>query len=152
MPKWRDDPAAVRPMLASLDEPPITRQGLVYEPKYDGIRALVDLRPPAGKGQTPHVALYSRNGRDKTAQFPEVVAALLKLVAKLDAPVLLDAEIVAFDDDGTPLGFGDLQGRIHLKADSDIARAAKARPAVLVAFDDRRQLCRIGDNLVNGFW
>jgi len=34
-------------MLASLDEPPVAQRGLIYEPKYDGIRALVDLRPPA---------------------------------------------------------------------------------------------------------
>jgi bifunctional non-homologous end joining protein LigD len=135
MPKWRGDPAKVRPMLASLDEPPIVQEGLVYEPKYDGIRALVDLRPPARRGPGPHVALYSRNGRDKAAQFPEIVAALEKLVSKLETPLLLDAEIVAIDADGTPLGFGNIQRRIHLKAEVDIARARKAQPAALILFD-----------------
>ena len=31
------------PMLASLQEPPVTQPGLVYEPKYDGIRAIVEI-------------------------------------------------------------------------------------------------------------
>ena len=73
---WRENPATVRPMLASLDEPPIDQAGLVYEPKYDGIRALVDVRPPARRGGEPTVALYSRNGREKHAQFPGIVRAL----------------------------------------------------------------------------
>ena len=32
-------------MLATLAEPPLTGAGLVYEPKYDGIRALVSVEP-----------------------------------------------------------------------------------------------------------
>ncbi len=70
---WRESPASVRPMLASLDEPPVFQRGLFFEPKYDGIRALVDLAPPAKRGAAPHVALYSRNGNDKTRQFPGIV-------------------------------------------------------------------------------
>ena len=60
-------------MLASLSEPPVTQQGLVYEPKYDGIRAIVEVRPGGG------VTIYSRNGIDKTAQFPGIAAALVSL-------------------------------------------------------------------------
>jgi hypothetical protein len=43
--RWTEDPASVRPMLATLADPPLAQPGLIYEPKYDGIRALVDLRP-----------------------------------------------------------------------------------------------------------
>ena len=43
--KWREKPDTVRPMLATLADPPLTGQGLVYEPKYDGIRALVHVGP-----------------------------------------------------------------------------------------------------------
>ena len=85
--KWRENPADVRPMLASLDEPPVAQAGLIYEPKYDGIRALVDLRPGRGKAAPPTVALYSRNGNDKTAQFPEVVRALQSVGARVDGAV-----------------------------------------------------------------
>jgi bifunctional non-homologous end joining protein LigD len=37
----RDD---LRPMLASLDDAPRVSPGLVYEPKYDGIRAIVEIK------------------------------------------------------------------------------------------------------------
>src|SRR5713101_3582975 len=113
MPPWRENPADVRPMLASLSDPPIAQRGLVYEPKYDGIRALVDIQSASRAGQ-PHIALYSRNGRDKSAQFPEIVRTLASIARRLPGPVLLDAEIVATDAQATPLGFQHIQGRIHL--------------------------------------
>ena len=122
-------------MLASLEEPPIHQPGLVYEPKYDGIRALVDVRPPAKRGAEATVALYSRNGREKHAQFPGIVRALAAMAGKLDGPVLLDGEIVAVDARGVPLGFQHLQGRIHLTSTGDIERAERAQPAALVLFD-----------------
>ncbi len=122
-------------MLASLEEPPINQAGLVYEPKYDGIRALVDVRPPAKRGGKPTVALYSRNGREKHAQFPGIVRALAAMARKLDGPLLLDGEIVAVDARGVPLGFQHIQGRIHLTSAGDIERAERAQPAALVLFD-----------------
>jgi len=135
MPPWRENPADVRPMLASLADPPVSQHGLVYEPKYDGIRALVDLRPPSGRKAVPHVAIYSRNGNDKTKQFPEIAAMLAALGRKLKGPVLLDGEIVATGKDATPLGFQHIQGRIHLSGASEIQRALKQQPAALVVFD-----------------
>ena len=42
---------SVRPMLATLEDAPLQSEGLVYEPKYDGIRALVEIdsgQPRAG--------------------------------------------------------------------------------------------------------
>jgi len=121
-------------MLASLDPPSAVQPGFVYEPKYDGIRALVDLRPSHGT-EPSHVAIYSRNGHAKEHQFPAIVTALKKIAGKLKGPLLLDGEIVATDPKGRPLPFGRLQGRIHLTAATDIARAEKAQPAALVVFD-----------------
>ena len=109
-------------MLASLDDPPIAQRGMVYEPKYDGIRALVDLAPPPKRSADPRVRLYSRNGNDKTAQFPAIVAALASIGKTLDAPLLLDGEIVAVDAAGRPLGFQYIQGRIHRTTKSEIDR------------------------------
>ena len=146
MSRWREDPAAVRPMLASLDAPPVVQPGFFYEPKYDGIRALADLRPPPRRGAAPVVAVYSRNGNEKTAQFPALAAALGRIAATLDGPVLIDGEIVALDRDGRPLGFQHIQGRIHLTSASDIARADADRPAAFIAFD----LLRDGDEDVRG--
>src|SRR5215471_196734 len=89
---------------ARLDDP-----GFVYEPKYDGIRAVVEIEP-RGK----HVTLWSRLGNDKTRQFPEIAGALERWAKALDEPLVLDGEIVALDAQGQPTGFQNLQGRIHL--------------------------------------
>ena len=112
MRKWIEDPAGVRPMLATTATAPLESADLVYEPKYDGIRALASVTPASPAA----VRLWSRLGNEKTAQFPEVVGVLQKWARTLDRPVLLDGEVVALDDRGEPTGFQNLQGRIHLKA------------------------------------
>ena len=105
-----------------------------FEPKYDGIRALVVLDP----GAPP--ALYTRLGRDKTGQFPDVADALAAFGGRLRRPLLLDGEIVAVDDDGAALPFQHLQDRLHVSAAA--ARASSQRvPTALVVFD----LLREGD-------
>lgn len=137
--KWREKIEKVRPMLASTDEPPKAQRGLVYEPKYDGIRALVELQPSG-------VRLFSRNGIDKTDQFPAIAAALGKINAKLKAPLVLDGEIVAIDKQGKPLGFQQIQHRIGLTGASEIARAERDHPAAIILFD----LLRDGDDDLRG--
>ncbi len=132
-------------MLASLDPPPVVQTGMVYEPKYDGIRAIIDLQPASGRAHA-RIAIYSRNGHAKAHQFPAIVAALEKIATRVKGPLLLDGEIVATDATGRPLPFGRLQGRIHLTAATDIARAEKAQPAALVVFD----LLRDNDRDVRG--
>ncbi|CAN5645533.1 hypothetical protein BH23ACI1_BH23ACI1_29130 [soil metagenome] len=127
--KWRDSPASVRPMLATLASAPLDSPGLIYEPKYDGIRALVHLEP-AGT-----VRIWSRLGNEKTSQFPSIVTALQRIARRLKGPLLVDGEIVALDDQGRPAGFQRLQGRIHLTSARDVAQVEKAQPVALVAFD-----------------
>jgi bifunctional non-homologous end joining protein LigD len=125
-------------MLATLaDDAPLQNPRLVYELKYDGIRALVDLRPGARGG----VTIRSRLGNDKTAQFPEVARELARFASRLDAPLLVDGEIVALDGRGRPASFQRLQGRMHLTSPGDIDRAAKTQPVALYLFD----LLRDGD-------
>ena len=112
----------------------LSRPELVFEPKYDGIRALVALDGSA----TP--CLYTRLGRDKTAQFPDLVEPLAALGRRLRRPVLLDGEIVATGEDGAALPFQHLQERLH--ATGGAVRAAVRRvTAALVVFD----LLRDGD-------
>lgn len=120
-------------MLASLTDPPIVGAGLVYEPKYDGVRALASIEFTPRKGAT--VSLYSRNGLEKQAQFPEVTTALEALGATLKRPVLIDGEIVAVNPAGRPLSFQHIQGRIHLRGTQEIADAARRQPTIFVAFD-----------------
>src|SRR5438105_8051839 len=98
----------LQPMLASLADAPLDDPHLVYEPKYDGIRAIVEI------GANGVVRLWSRLGNEKTKQFPEIAAALQKWARRRKEPLVLDGEIVALDDKGEPTGFQNLQGRIHL--------------------------------------
>src|SRR5690349_919465 len=116
-------------MLAAATAAPLKDERFVYEPKYDGIRAIVDVRT------TGEVHLWSRLGNEKTAQFPEIAHALQKIGRKLKASVVLDGEIVALDDAGEPMGFQQLQGRIHLSGREDEAGGLRTRPAGLIAFD-----------------
>ena len=123
-------------MLATLAEAPLKQKGLVYEPKYDGIRALVEIVPGANGAKA---RIWSRNGNEKTAQFPAIVRALEAATRTLDAPLVIDGEIVALDESGRLAGFQRLQGRMHLKDARDAERAEAAQPAVLVAFDLLRE-------------
>ena len=91
-------------MLASLADAPLDDPQLVYEPKYDGIRAIVEV---AAGGAT---RLWSRLGNEKTHQFPAIAAALEHWGRRRKAPLVLDGEIVALDAKGQPAGFQQLQG------------------------------------------
>ncbi len=130
-------------MLATLSEPPLTGAGLLFEPKYDGIRALIHVAP---RRPQPEVRLWSRLGNDKTSQFPAIVHALQAWGTKLKGPVLLDGEIVALDADGRPAGFQKLQGRIHLLDSKDVERLEKEQPVAILLFD----LLRDGDEDIRG--
>jgi len=119
-------------MLALLADAPLQDPNLAYEPKYDGIRAIVEL---ASGGRPESVRIYSRNGNDKTRQFPEIARALAEYGRRLKAGVVLDGEVVALDRDGEPAGFQRLQGRIHLSSDAGALRASREVPVAFIAFD-----------------
>jgi bifunctional non-homologous end joining protein LigD len=77
-------------MLATLADAPFHRPGWVWEEKYDGIR-LIAIKDGA------RVRLLTRNDRDRSADFPDMAAAL----AALPAPTLvLDGEAVVVDAAG----------------------------------------------------
>src|SRR5215212_9871430 len=114
----------VAPMLASTGDAPLDSPDFAYEPKYDGIRAIA----VTGARET---TLWSRLGNQKTSQFPEIVDALRQWTAKRGHPTVLDGQIVALDADGHPIGFQNLQGRIHIKG----APAADAARIAFIVFD-----------------
>ena len=119
--QWRDTAASVRPMLASTTDAPLDSADFAYEPKYDGIRAIVSIE----RGE---VRLWSRLGNEKTTQFPDIIHAVGDWARGVDRPLVLDGEIVALDARGAPAGFQDLQGRMHLKV-------AKSSPVAIIFFD-----------------
>jgi bifunctional non-homologous end joining protein LigD len=118
--------ASLEPMYASIGTE-IPGDGWTFEPKYDGIRVLAFTTEA-------DVKLITRNGKDKAAQFPEVVAALKKLASQTKRAFLLDGEIVALID-GKPARFQELQGRMHVKEPRMIERLSTSTPAALALFD-----------------
>lgn len=86
----RRKPAFVEPMKAVLVDDVPQGEDWIYELKFDGVRALAI---KDGKG----IELISRNAKDFTGKFPEIVDALKTLRCK-DA--VLDGEIVALDEEG----------------------------------------------------
>ena len=129
-------------MLATLADPPLTGKQLVYEPKYDGIRAIAEITP----GRQTTARLWSRLGNEKTSQFPSVVAELERFGRTAGRPLVIDGEMVALDRDGKPTGFQKLQGRIHLLGAKDVERIEREQPVAYIAFD----LLRDGDDDVRG--
>jgi bifunctional non-homologous end joining protein LigD len=131
----------ILPMLASLGKEMPNDRNWTFEPKYDGIRVLAFVAPGAAR-------LITRNAKDKTAQFPEIVAELMKLPGRTRKPLVLDGEIVALRD-GEAARFQDLQGRMHLANARSITRLAKEQPAAFIAFDI---LLDGDDALMNESW
>jgi ATP-dependent DNA ligase len=112
----------IEPMLAKPAATLPPGPGLIYEPKWDGFRALVF----RGDGD---VYLQSRDLKPLDRYFPELHAAL---GAALPAGCVLDGEIVIATPHG--LDFDALLQRIHPAA-SRVAMLAAATPASFVAFD-----------------
>jgi ATP-dependent DNA ligase len=76
------------------------------------------------------VRLWSRNGNDFTAKFPDVQAAL---ESQLTTDCVLDGELVVWT--GDRLDFDALQQRMVNTAATVRRRLAPAQPASFVAFD-----------------
>jgi bifunctional non-homologous end joining protein LigD len=138
-------------MLATLPsrEPSLKLKDYVYEPKVDGIRAIVEVLPGSPRAS---VRLWSRNGNEKTAQFPDVVDGVGTWLKKITAPVVLDGEVVALDEEGRPASFQRIQHRIHVTVPGFNSRkkilSPEEQPVAFVAFDllrdgdrDLRNLC-----------
>jgi len=112
----------IEPMLAKLAEELPTGGGFLYEPKWDGFRAIV-FRGDAD------LYIQSRDLRPLDRYFPELHDALL---AGLPRRSVVDGEIVIATPHG--LDFELLQLRLHPAA-SRIAKLAKETPSSFVAFD-----------------
>ncbi len=117
-------PPSFTPMLAEGGHQAFDDPRWRFEAKLDGIRALASLN-------TGETKLSTRNGRDITDQYPEL-HMIHELVNQVNA--VLDAEIVAFDEDGKN-SFEALQQRMNLSNEREIKRAGTRIPVALVAFD-----------------
>ena len=111
-------------MLAKLaDDLPAGGAGFLYEPKWDGFRAIVF------RGGADEVFIQSRDLRPLDRYFPELHDTLR---ARLPDRAVVDGEIVIVTPHG--LDFDLLQLRLHPAA-SRVAKLASETPASFVAFD-----------------
>src|SRR5512144_3411168 len=112
----------VEPMLAKASDGLPTGDGWLYEPKWDGFRALVFR-------DGDEVFTQSRDLKPLDRYFPELAEPLR---ASLPERCVLDGEVVIARD-GT-LDFEALLLRIH-PAESRVRMLAEASPASFVAWD-----------------
>ncbi|HZF80576.1 MAG TPA: ATP-dependent DNA ligase [Rubrivivax sp.] len=112
----------IEPMLAKIAESLPAEPGFLFEPKWDGFRAIV-----FNTGE--QTLLQSRDLKPLNRYFPELERALQGVLPK---GCVLDGEIVVVSSKG--LDFDALQQRIHPAA-SRITKLAQQTPASFVAFD-----------------
>jgi bifunctional non-homologous end joining protein LigD len=117
-------PPAFQPMLAEGGWKAFDDPAWWFEPKFDGIRSMTTMGTDATR-------LVTRNGRDVSDKYPEL-RMIHELVDQVNA--VLDAEIVAFDEDGKN-SFEVLQQRMNLSNEREIKRISSRIPVALVAFD-----------------
>jgi ATP-dependent DNA ligase len=95
--------------------------GTVYEPKWDGYRAILE-RTSAG------CRVWSRNGADLASGFPEIVQAARE---QLEPGTVIDGELVVWRDDR--LDFGALASRLAYRGRR--RPPGDLPPVSLLAFD-----------------
>jgi ATP-dependent DNA ligase len=117
----------IKPQLALSRKVLPEGEDWVYEPKYDGFRAIAYV-------EGDDVYLQSRGGKPLRRYFPEVKFP--------EGRYVLDGELVILGEDGRE-EFDALQNRLH-PAESRVRMLAEQTPALFRAFDllavDRRKL------------
>ncbi|MDL4842043.1 DNA ligase D [Aquibacillus rhizosphaerae] len=101
----------------------------VYEVKYDGFRSVL-------LWDEEHVSLISRNGKDLSNNFPEIISFCKekKAIFAEFLPIKLDGELVILNTE-LQANFSLLQQRGRLKSIEKIKHASSLRPAHLLCFD-----------------
>ncbi|AYY14043.1 DNA ligase D [Actinobacteria bacterium YIM 96077] len=120
-------PGSIEPMKAVPAESsqlPSDEDAWAFEVKWDGVRALAF----RAEGS---LRLISRTGTDITKQYPEIAPLARQLGAR---QVVLDGELVAFDDNGRP-SFQHLQPRMNVTSDAKIRQHQRTHPVTYIIFD-----------------
>ncbi|KZZ83749.1 DNA ligase D [Bacillus sp. SJS] len=100
-----------------------------YEVKYDGFRAILYI-------ERDFITLISRNGKDLSILFPEILEFVHKLMPSIQPflPVTLDGELASLRS-SLSADFMDIQVRGRLKSANRIQQASANDPCKLLVFD-----------------
>ena len=113
----------IEPMLAKIAEEIPPEGPFLFEPKWDGFRAIIF------RGKGDDVYIQSRDSRPLDRYFPDLHESMLE---RLPENCVVDGEIVIATPQG--LDFDALQLRLHPAA-SRVEKLAKETPSSFVAFD-----------------
>ncbi|HUE28008.1 MAG TPA: DNA polymerase ligase N-terminal domain-containing protein, partial [Solirubrobacteraceae bacterium] len=117
-------PEHVVPMLARSGALPPDQSRWAFEIKWDGVRSIAYIQPG-------RLRLESRNLNEITTGYPEIRGILDQTGMR---ELVLDGEIVAFDEQGKP-SFERLQRRMHVRSQSGVRRLTASVPVVYAIFD-----------------
>jgi bifunctional non-homologous end joining protein LigD len=118
-------PERIVPMLARPSATvPKPESRWSFEVKWDGVRAIAYIQPG-------RIRLESRNLNDITEAYPEL-RGLVRAAGMRE--LVLDGEIVAFDENGLP-SFERLQRRMHVTSPSAVRRLMASHPILYAIFD-----------------
>jgi bifunctional non-homologous end joining protein LigD len=116
--------AELVPMLCSTKPGELAEKGRLYELKLDGVRIVAHK-------QAGEVALRYRSLRPAALNYPEIARAVRALPVD---ELVLDGEIVTFDDKGRP-SFQRLAPRIAARRPADVHQARLSCPINYIVFD-----------------
>lgn len=114
----------MKPMLLTATTDLPEGEDWIYEIKYDGFRAVLEVTEEG-------IKLWSRNGKDLGDRFPEI--SEIDIPKKL-IPFSLDGELTILNT-SYQSNFQALQTRGRMRKQTRIEEAAKTRPATFIAFD-----------------
>ncbi len=118
-------PERIVPMMARPEtRVPTPEAKWSFEVKWDGVRAIAYIQPG-------RLRLESRNLNDITEAYPEL-RGLVRAAGMRE--LVLDGEIVAFDEHGRP-SFERLQRRMHVTSPSAVRRLMSSHPVLYAIFD-----------------
>lgn len=115
--------SAIKPMLLTMGKESFDDDNYIFEPKWDGWRALLHK-------EGDRVELFTKQGRRITDKFPEVIEAARSISCR---SAVLDCEAVVIRADRP--NFEDVSYRGRLNDPLKINRATITHPVSFVAFD-----------------
>ena len=119
----------MKPMLLSSTDTVPMGNDWIYEIKYDGFRCIL-------KWDTDGISLVSRNDKELTEYFPEIIQFCKAIQNQISPylPLVLDGEIVYLENDYKS-DFSTVQTRGRMRTKKTITESSMGYPCNFLAFD-----------------